>query len=84
MADTQYRPVPGSFSEHAAQQFAGHVGIHPPHEVDIPDLQMVAANTQTTESAGLADNNQGIEIGKAQGQGRATSCVTLGVLIMVT
>ncbi len=75
--------MPGSLCGHAAQQFAGRVGVHAPHEVDVLYFQMAGADIETAESSGPADNDQGVEIGKAQGKGRAAAGVTFGVLVMV-
>jgi hypothetical protein len=56
--------------------------VEAPHEVDVLEFQVPGTDGKTAERPRLSRQHQGVEVGKAQGEGRASAAVALGVLVV--
>jgi len=74
--------VPGA-GEHPAEELAGGVDVEAAHEVHVFDFHVAGADGKAAEGPCLARDDQGVEIGKAQSEGRASAAVALGELVVV-
>ncbi len=68
---------------HAPQHLAGGIHVQTPEIVDILNVQVMVAHGQAGRCRRPAGDDQGIQVGKAQGQGGTPAGMTFGVLVVV-